>query len=89
MKFSPYIYEPDKSINVYRQTEKYFEDNPEIKTRIEELGWIYQTVGMIIPQNFENFWSGHFFPFIDSWEELQVFIESYLFWLVQTGFCFS
>ena len=27
---------------------------------------------MIIPQNFDNFWSGHFFPFIDSWEELQV-----------------
>ena len=72
MKFSPYIYEPDKSIEVYKETEKYFETNPEIKKRIEELGWIYHTVGMIIPQNFDNFWSGHFFPFIDSWEELQV-----------------
>lgn len=49
MKFSPYIYEPDKSIEVYKETEKYFETNPEIKKRIEELGWIYHTVGMIIP----------------------------------------
>ena len=86
MKFSPYIYEPDKSINVYRQTEKYFEDNPEIKTRIEELGWIYQTVGMIIPQNFENFWSGHFFPFIDSWEELQVSFNLICFGLYKQAF---
>lgn len=57
MKFLPYIYEPDKSIEVYRQTEKYCEENPEIKKRVEELGWIYHTVGMIIPQNLENFWS--------------------------------
>ena len=72
MKFSPYIYEPEKSIDVYRETEKYFEANPEIKIRVEELGWIYHTVGMIIPQNLENIWSGHYFPFIDSWEELQI-----------------
>ena len=38
VKFSPYIYEPEKSIEVYRQTEKYFEDNPEVKKRVEELG---------------------------------------------------
>lgn len=72
MKFSPYIYEPDKSIAVYRETENYFEENPEIKKRIEDLGWIYHTVGRIIPQNFENLFSGHFFPIIDSWDELQV-----------------
>jgi len=81
MKFWPYIYEPDKSIEVYRQTEKYFEDNHAIKKRVEELGWIYHTVGMIIPQNLENFWSGHYFPFIDSWEELQVSFNQICFGL--------
>ncbi|HQV77160.1 MAG TPA: hypothetical protein PK301_01620 [Chitinophagales bacterium] len=86
MKFSPYIYEPDKSIEVYKETEKYFETNPEIKTRIEELGWIYHTVGMIIPQNFENFWSGHYFPFIDSWEELQVSFTQICFGLYKQAF---
>jgi len=86
MKFWPYIYEPDKSIEVYRQTEKYFEDNPEIKKRVEELGWIYHTVGMIIPQNFENLWSGHYFPFIDSWEELQVSFNQICFGLYKQAF---
>lgn len=86
MKFLPYTYEPDKSIEVYRQTEKYFEDNPEIKERVEELGWIYHTVGMIIPQNLENLWSGHFFPFIDSWEELQVSFNQICFGLYKQAF---
>ncbi len=72
MKFMPYIYEPDKSIEVYKETEKYFETNPEIKSKIEELGWVYDTIGTMIPQTVDNFWSGHFFPFVDSWEELQV-----------------
>jgi len=86
MKFSPYIYEPDKSIEVYKETEKYFETNPEIKKRIEELGWIYHTVGMIVPHNFENFWSGHFFPFIESWEELQVSFNQICFGLYKQAF---
>lgn len=86
MKFWPYTYEPDKSIEVYRQTEKYFEDNYEIKKRVEELGWIYHTVGMIIPQNLENFWSGHYFPFIDSWEELQVSFNQICFGLYKQAF---
>jgi len=86
MKFSPYIYEPDKSIEVYKETEKYFQENPGIKKRIEELGWIYHTVGTIIPQNFENIWSGHYFPFIDSWEELQVSFTQICFGLYKQAF---
>ncbi|MBP6022339.1 hypothetical protein [Ferruginibacter sp.] len=86
MKFSPYIYEPDKSIEVYKETEKYFDANPEIKKRVEDLGWIYHTVGMIIPQNFENLWSGHYFPFIDSWEELQVSFNQICFGLYKQAF---
>jgi len=86
MKFSPYIYEPDKSIEVYKETEKYFKTNPEIIKRIEELGWIYHTVGMIIPQNFENIWSGHYLPFIDSWEELQVSLTQICFGLYKQAF---
>lgn len=86
MKFSPYIYEPDRSIDVYRETERYFENNHELKKRIEELGWIYHTVGMIIPQNLENLWSGHYFPFLDSWEELQVSFTQICFGLYKQAF---
>lgn len=86
MKISPYIYEPDKSIEVYKETEKYLEQNAEIKTRLEELGWIYHTIGMILPQHLENFWSGHNFPFIDSWEELQISFNQICFGLYKQAF---
>jgi len=86
MKFWPYTYEPDKSIEVYKQTEKHFNENPEVKKQIEELGWTYHTIGMIIPQNFENLWSGHFFPFIESWEELQVSFNLVCFGLYKQAF---
>lgn len=86
MKIFPYIYEPDKSIEVYKQTEEYFIANPNIRSRIEELGWIYHTVGMIIPQNLENFWSGHFFPFVESWEELQISFNLICFGLYKQAF---
>lgn len=52
----------------------------------KQLGWIYHTVGMIVPQNFENFWSGHYFPFIDSWEELQVSFNQICFGLYKQAF---
>ncbi len=86
MKFTPYTYEPNKSIEVYHTTEKYFEDNPETKAKIEELGWVYHTVGMIIPQNMENLWSGHYFPFIDSWDELQISFNQICFGLYKQAF---
>jgi hypothetical protein len=86
MQFTPYIFEADKSIEVYKQTENYFTENPDVKSRIEELGWVYHTVGMIIPQNFENLWSGHFFPFIESWEELQVSFNLICFGLYKQAF---
>jgi len=86
MKLFPYFYEPDKSIVVYEQTERYIEENPTTLKRIEELGWIYHTVGMIIPQTGENFWSGHYFPFTDSWEELQVSFTQLCFGLYKQAF---
>lgn len=86
MNFGSYIYEPDKSIEVYKETEKFFDANPDVKKRIEELGFIYQTVGMIIPQNFENLLSGHYFPFLDSWEELQVSFTQICFGLYKQAF---
>jgi hypothetical protein len=86
MKFNPYVYDPDKSVEVYQKTEGYFKDNPQIKSRIEELGWVYHTVGMIIPQTHENLWSGHFFPFLESWDELQVSFTQICFGLYKQAF---
>ena len=49
MKLIPYIYEPDKSIEVFKDTNDYLEKKPTIKERIEHLGWVYHNVGEIIP----------------------------------------
>lgn len=75
----PYIYEPDKSIEVYKKTVDFLNNNPDLKSKIEELGWIYLSIGKTIPQTTENFLSGHFFPFTESWDELQISFSLSLF----------
>jgi hypothetical protein len=32
----------------------------------------YHSTGDVIPHTSLNFWSGHFFPWVESWEELQI-----------------
>jgi len=86
LKISHYIYQPDQSLDVYKKTKEYFIENPEIKRRIEELGWIYQTVGTIVPQNLKNLWSGHFFPFLESKAELQISFTLCCFGLYKQAF---
>ena len=86
IKLFPYIYEPEKSLEVLKQTEKYFLANPEIKNNIEELGWVYHSIGNSIPQTKENFWSGHYFPFIESWDELQISFNLVVFGLYKQAF---
>lgn len=71
-KYLPFIYSPDKSIEVLHATEAFFDNHPDIQKRIEELVWIYHSIGKTIPQKTENFWSGHFFPYMESWDELQI-----------------
>ncbi|WP_396601672.1 hypothetical protein [Algibacter sp. R77976] len=86
MKITPYIFEPDKSIEVYKKTSEYLLENPNIKEKIEELGWFYHIIGMTIPQNWDNFWSGHIFPFSESWEELQISFNLVCFGLYKQAF---
>lgn len=85
-KYPPYIYEPDKSIEVYRLSENYLDSNPHFKDKISNLGWCYQNVGKSIPQTVENFWSGHFFPFVESSEELQISFNLVMFGLYKQAF---
>jgi hypothetical protein len=68
MKIFPYIYEPEKSIEVFNKTNNFLDTNKDVKSKIEELGWVCHEVGNIIPQTIENYWSGHSFPFSESLE---------------------
>jgi hypothetical protein len=72
MKLHPFIYEPDKSIEVYNKTKEYLEGNPEIAEKIQNLSWVYHSIYNIIPTTMESFWSGHNFPYDESWDELQI-----------------
>ena len=86
MNIPPYIYEPEKSIEVYNKTSKYLSENQNLKEKISELGWFYHIIGMTVPQNWDNLFSGHFFPFIESWDELQISYNLINFGLYKQAF---
>lgn len=77
---------PDKSIEVYNKTEKYLLAHPDLKQRISNLGWVYNSIGDIIPQTTDNYWSGHHFPFIESWQEFQISFNLICFGLYKQAF---
>lgn len=86
MNIPPYIYEPEKSIEVYKTTSEYLSKNSNLKGKIAELGWFYHIIGMTVPQNWDNLFSGHFFPFTESWDELQISYNLTCFGLYKQAF---
>lgn len=86
MKIYPYIYEPEKSVEVYSKTNSFLAINYDVKSKIESLGWVCHEVGNIIPQTVENYWSGHSFPFSESWNDLQISCTQAFFGLYKQAF---
>ena len=72
MQLPPFTYLPERSIEILNTTQDYLENHPDINTKIDELSWIYHSLFNIIPTTTENFWSGHQFPYNESWEEIQI-----------------
>lgn len=86
MNIFPYIYDSEKSLEVSKRTKSFLQKNQKIKEKIEELGWAYFSTGKTIPQTTENFWSGHFFPFTESWDELQISFNLAIFGFYKQAF---
>ena len=84
--YAPLIYNPEKSLEVLRSTNSYFDANSELKEKYENLGWAYFSIGKSIPQTMENLWSGHFFPYRESWDELQISFNLVLLGLYKQAF---
>lgn len=59
-------------MSVYGQTIEYIEKNEEIEKQLLELSWAFHSIGIAIPQTTESWWSGHYFPFSESFEEFEV-----------------
>ncbi len=72
MQRPPFTYLPDRSIEILNKTQDYLENHLEIDNKIYDLSWIYHSLFNIIPTTTDNFWSGHQFPYDESWEEIQI-----------------
>lgn len=57
--------------NILNTTNKYFEDNSEIKNKVDEYNWILRSLFDLLPETIENFWSGHVFPIAEAEYELE------------------
>ena len=78
--FPPFVYDCDRSIHVYGQSKTFMQEKGYWE-RISDLAWAYTDIGDLIPHTSENLWSGHFFPWTESWNELQISFDLCLFGL--------
>jgi len=67
----PFNYSHKLSNEVFEKTSAFIKENS-LDKEIGNLGWAYQAVGDLIPHTTESWWSGHFFPWVESFEELQI-----------------
>lgn len=74
----PISYNCEKSIEVYHLSNKFIE-NSEFKDKLNDLFWMYHTIGDLIPHTTESFWSGHILPWTESWDEIQISYNLCLF----------
>ncbi|MBU4284848.1 hypothetical protein KKF60_03120 [Patescibacteria group bacterium] len=80
MDISPLTYKCEKSIQVYKESVSFIEKK-DLKEKISKLFWAYYDIESVIPETIDSFWSGHIFPWKDSWEELQISFNLCLFGL--------
>lgn len=68
----PFTYNFNNSNSVQQETLEYIENNNEIAKELFELSWAFHSIGIAIPQTNESWWSGHYFPFSESFEEFEI-----------------
>lgn len=71
MKKPLIINDYEKITAVYQQSVKYLENHSDLLEKIATYLWAYNEIGTLVPQTLDNFWSGHFFPFSESYYELE------------------
>ena len=67
----PLIYTCERSIEVYGETQKYLEVS-ELEGELELVLETLQIVGSTVPHTYESFWSGHVFPWVEAYDDLQI-----------------
>ncbi len=56
---------------ILNASNKYLEENSEIKNKIDKYNWILRSLFDLLPETIENFWSGHVFPVAEAEYELE------------------
>lgn len=75
-----FIYSCKKSIGVYEESKKYL-DKTDYKEKIFKIELAGLSIGRLIPHTNESLWSGHFFPWSEAWDDLQISYNLCLFGL--------
>ncbi len=76
--FIPISFHPDKSLPVYEESKAFLEKSG-YEERISKTFWAYHCIGDLIPQSKESLWSGHIFPWLESYQDLQISYNLCLF----------
>jgi hypothetical protein len=71
MKSPLIINDHSKVDDVYKKSEELLCKNPSLLSEIATYMWSYNEIGGLVPQTPDKFWSGHFFPFSESYYELE------------------
>lgn len=68
----PIIINNHKKIeDCYKKSEECFKNNSALQEETATSLWAYYQAHFLVPQTVENFWSGHSFPFSESYYELE------------------
>jgi hypothetical protein len=68
----PLIINDHKKVeDVYKQSEEFLCKDSTLLAEIAKYLWAYNQIGSLVPQTLDNFWSGHYFPFSESYYELE------------------
>lgn len=69
------INDREKIEEVYKRSEQYLTDHDNLESDIAAHIWACNEVQDLVPQTLDRFWSGHFFPFAESYYELESSFE--------------
>jgi len=72
MKPLPFSYNFNNSTTVHQQTTQFIKNNQQIDEQLFEMSWAFHSIGNAIPQTIVNWWSGHYFPFSESFAEFEI-----------------
>ncbi len=72
--------------STYAASLEYLKVHPDLYRKIASYLWAYHEIGGLVPQTIEKFWSGHYFPYSESYSELENSYELALHGFYNYGF---